>query len=840
MKNTVDEKAIYRMLGSLSLREKVALLSGKDYWSTQEIPGKGIESVVMTDGPHGVRIGNESSDREKNGTATAFPTGGAIASTWDKSLIYEVGVALGDEARAKQCDVLLGPCVNIVRTPLAGRNFETYSEDPFLAGAIGSAYVQGLQTRGVGASLKHFACNNQEFERTRGDSTLDERTLREIYLPAFEKIVEEANPWTIMCSYNRINGFHASQNHRLLTEILRDEWDYDGVVVSDWNANHEVYESVKAGLDLEMPGPHTYFGPFLEGAVKSWQLDEDYVDRAAARLIRLSERVRDYKAKNPEDTGSFSTPEHRELSKKVSEGSIVLLKNDRQALPIKENQVKKVAIVGPCAKVAGYGGGGSSIVNCAYTTTPWQGMKETYGDAVELHYEEGCTNKSKADSFGFSGLEVTSEGKVGFTERYYDNRTFSGEPVSVRQTDEVDFWQLFPQDDRIDPMDFSVRWSGMVRPKRTGTYTIKFSYQGLFRLLIDGDLIASDLEWHDEAPYPFYTIKKVEVELTAGRAYNFSLDMVNTLENERNAMIMKARYHMGDEEAEQEIAKAIELAKSCDRTIVFVGHPVGFEQEGVDRDDMKLPGYQNRLVEALSQVDDRLVVVLNTGAPVELPWVNQVSAILQSHFYGQEGGRGIASIISGGANPSGRLTTTYPLRLEDNPSHDYYPGGRLAVYGEGVYVGYRHYETRNVPVLFPFGHGLSYTTFDYSKVDVEAMDVENQVYELKLTVTNTGLSEGAEVVQLYVEPPKGAVDRPVKELKGFEKIHLKAGASGSVSMSLNKRSFAYYDMDEEEWTVTNGTYHIHLGSSLHDIRNTISLDIQVNENHQKFNKPDIE
>ncbi len=340
---SIIEIKIQEILQSLTLREKVALLSGQDFWSTFSFPEKNVNKVTVTDGPHGgVRIGNESSEREKDGTATAFPTGVAMASTWDQSLIYEVAEALAEETRANGCDVLLGPCVNIVRTPLAGRNFETYAEDPYLAGKIGVSYVKALQSRGVGASLKHFACNNQEYERTRGDSIVDERTLREIYLTAFEMIVKEANPWTIMCSYNRLNGYYTSENHHLLTEILREEWGgYDGVVVSDWNANHEIFRSLEAGLDLEMPGPYTYFGHFLEGAVKSYKIEEGLIDRAALRILRLAKRVELYNLQNPEDKGSFSDASHINLAYRLASESMVLLKNQDNLLPIQKKHTKK-------------------------------------------------------------------------------------------------------------------------------------------------------------------------------------------------------------------------------------------------------------------------------------------------------------------------------------------------------------------------------------------------------------------------------------------------------------------------------------------------------------------
>lgn len=810
------EKRIEEILKTLTLREKVALLSGEDFWSTFSFPEKDVNKVTVTDGPHGVRIGNESSSRSKDGTATAFPTGVAMASTWNQQLIYDVAIALAEETRANGCDILLGPCVNIVRTPLAGRNFETYAEDPYLAGKIGVSYVKGLQSRGVGASLKHFACNNQEFERTRGDSTVDERTLREIYLTAFEMIVKEANPWSIMCSYNRINGDYASENTHLLTEVLRDDWGYDGVVVSDWNANHEIYKSVQAGLDLEMPGPYTYFGHFLEGAVKSWKLDESYIDRAVRRIIRMGKRVEEYNVNNPEDEGKFSDSEHIDLAFQTAAESMILLKNNENVLPIDTTSVKKLAVVGPLSELASYGGGGSSIVNCEYTTTPMDGIRKYYGEDVEILYAKGCEDKVKADSFSSAGIHVNHEGNSGFREEYYANRAFKGEIIKERMTDEVDFWQLFPDDKRIDDMNYSVIWSGEMDVDRTGDYLFKFSYQGLFKLYIDDELIESDMDWHDKPPYAFYTIKKTTTQLSADKTHTIRLEFMNTLENERSAMIMKVMYQQTEEDIDRGIQEALEMVKQADRTIVFAGHAPGFEQEGIDRDDMMLPGEQNRLIQAVCKADPDAVVVINTGSPIEMPWIDEVKAVVQAHFYGQEGGHALGAVISGQVNPSGRLTTTYPLHYKDNPTYLYYPGERKCVYGEGIFVGYRYYDYRDMSVLFPFGHGLSYADFEYESMELTG-SLDDNTLQVKATVVNTSSITGKEVVQLYVENCRSEVLRPVRELKGFTKLELKPGEKQQVSIPLDKRAFSYYDIEEDQFVVEKGIYKLNLGQSSRNI-----------------------
>lgn len=819
----IIEDQIEAILKKLTLKEKVALLSGKDFWGTASFESKGVSSVVVTDGPHGVRIGNEFSDREKNRTATAFPTGVAMASSWDPDLIREVGIALAEETRANKCDVLLGPCVNIVRIPVAGRNFESYAEDPYLAGKIGIGYVEGLQSRGIGASLKHFACNNQEIERTRGSSNLDERTLREIYLTAFEMIVKEANPWTIMCSYNRINGEHASQNRHLLTDILKEEWGYDGVVVSDWNANHTIFESVKAGLDLEMPGPSLYYGKFLEEAVKTWQIDESVVDEAARRILRLGKRVDLYKRANPGDHGAFSNDEHKALARKLAESSSILLKNSNNLLPLKKEELKKVAVIGPVAAKASYNGGGSSIVKCEYSISPLEGLQKFYGDSVDIEYTQGCTDKIKPDTLESVGISFISDGKAGLLEEYYTNREFSGEPFSSEISPHLDFWSIFPPKG-VDPANYSVRWSGDMQVERSGNYRLQLNYQGLFNFYINDELVLLDHNWKDVPPYPFYTIQKKELYLEKGKTYSFRFEFRNTLEHERQAIVMNAEYLITEDEVNAEIEKAVNLAKGSDAALIFAGHAVGFECEAEDRKSIKLPGDQDRLIKAVCEANPNTVVVLNTGAPVEMPWVNEVPSIVQAHFFGQEGGHALAALLNGQVNPSGKLTTSYPLRNQDNPAYLTYPGTRDHNYGEGVFVGYRYYDFKEMDVLFPFGHGLSYTNFEYSGLTLTG-SLKKGDLTARFKVKNCGTVEGAEIAQLYVADTECSELRPPKELKGFKKVFLKAGEEQEVALTLDERSFAFYDNYRNDWIVEPGRFEILAGASSRDIRLKTSLEI---------------
>jgi beta-glucosidase len=823
--NNKFEAEIDALLTSLTLKEKVALLSGKDHWGTVSIPAKGVGRVIVTDGPHGVRIGNETSDREKTGTATAFPTGVAMASTWDPGLIREVAIALAEETRANQCDVLLGPCVNIVRVPVAGRNFETYAEDPFLAGKIGTAYVQGLQSRGIGASLKHYAVNNQEFERTRGSSNLDERTLREIYLPAFEMIVKEANPWTVMCSYNRINGQHASQNQHLLTEILKNEWGYDGVVVSDWNANHTIFESVAAGLDLEMPGPALYYGKYLEEAVKTWQLDEEVVNEAARRILRLVKRVEAYKAQNPQDRGAFSNREHRALAQKTAEAAIMLLKNTNDILPLPAGKSKKLAVIGPCAATASYTGGGSSFVHCAYNISPLEGLKDLYGDTVEILYAQGCSARVGPDAPAGAGMTLSHQGQPGIWEEFFSNRTFDGPAVCARLVPGIDYWTIFPPLSEIQPTELSVRWVADLQAEKSGQYEFHLFYQGDFQFFIDDELFMEQPHWQDVSPYPFYTEMKKGLQLQAGQVYKFRMEFSSTQNHERQAMIARAAYQVPETEIAAEIAAAVEAAHAADYALVFAGHAVGYEAEAEDRPGLALPGAQNRLIEAVCAANPKTVVVLNTGAPIEMPWVDQAAAIVQTHFFGQEGGHAVAAVLAGRVNPSGKLTSTYPRRYQDNPTYIYYPGNREHNYGEGVFVGYRYYDYKEMDVLFPFGHGLSYTQFEYTDLKLSGSLPEGNL-AASLTIRNSGALDGAEVVQLYVSDLACSIPRPHKELKGFEKVFLKAGQSQTIRLPLNQRAFCFYDNYRKKWVREPGDYEILVGASSRDIRLRATLTLE--------------
>ncbi|HOU13798.1 MAG TPA: glycoside hydrolase family 3 C-terminal domain-containing protein [Anaerolineae bacterium] len=805
--NSIEQR-VETLLNQLTLKEKVSLLSGEDDWHTVAIPRLGIPALVMTDGPHGVRA-NRTGGKRIHSAATSFPTGVSMAASWDPTLIERVAEALAEETRALGCDILLGPCVNIVRTPLAGRNFESYAEDPYLAGRIGVAWVNGLQRKGVGASLKHYACNNQEFERHRGSSVVDERTLREIYLAQFEMVVKEANPWTVMCSYNRINGVYASENDYLLNQILKGEWGFEGVVVSDWGANHTTVESVAGGLDLEMPGPALYYGRLLEAAVHTWQVNEDTIDEAARRMLRMI--VKSGKMDGPLPAGSLNTPEHQALARELAEASITLLKNDGGVLPLKGAQ--SIAVIGPNAAECRIGGGGSSYLEPPYRVSPLEGLKAKLGDAVVLNYEQGCDNfvelpAIKPDYLG-----------EGLLCEFFNNADLSGAPVASRIEPNVEDWRI-PLPPGVDGKVFSARWTGTLTVPSSGRYALQLRNASIARLYLDGNLVmeatpGTESGWLTSTAHTFVTLE-------AERAYALKVEYVKLPGVDSTALYLQGAFAP---DPDDRLERAVALARQSDVAIIFGGMPKGFESEGRDRPDMKLPGEQDALIAAVAAANPNTVVVLNVGSPVEMPWAADVAAIVLAYYMGQEGGHAVANVLTGAVNPSGKLPVTFPKRYEDNPTFINYPGSMEVLYGEGIFVGYRYYDKKDVEPLFPFGHGLSYTTFAYSDAQAPETVKAGEPVRVAVTLTNTGAVAGQEVVQVYVGDPVSSLVRPPKELKGFKKVHLEPGQSAVVEFTLDERALSFYDPYRGQWVAEPGAFTVAFGSSSRDIRAQASFTL---------------
>ncbi|MEL7976153.1 glycoside hydrolase family 3 C-terminal domain-containing protein [Isoptericola sp. F-RaC21] len=671
------------MLASLTLEEKASLLSGLDFWHTQQVERDGetvVPSVMVTDGPHGLRKQAESADHLGIGNsvpATCFPTAAALGSSWDADLLRRVGEALGRETRANDVAVLLGPGVNIKRSPLCGRNFEYFSEDPVVAGELAAALVDGIQSLGVGTSLKHFAANNQEADRMRVSADVDERTLREIYLPAFERVVTKAQPWTVMCSYNKVNGVYASQHDWLLTTVLRDEWGFEGLVVSDWGAVRDRVAAVAAGLDLEMPASGGRTDAEVVAAVRAGELDEGLVDAAARRVLGLVARS----LPALEAPGEFDVDAHHTLAREAAAAGTVLLRNEpvdgAPLLPL--GAPAEVAVVGELARTPRYQGAGSSQVNPTRLDDALTALRSAAG--ADVPFAPGYT---------------LAEG---------------------------------PDDDRSP---------------------------------------------------------------------------------------------------EALVAEAVEVARGAGTVLVFLGLPAAYESEGYDREHLDLPADQVALLRAVAAANPRVVVVLAGGSAISVSeWQDAAPALLTGWLGGQAGGSAVADVLTGAVTPSGKLTETLPLRLEDTPAFGNFPGELGHVrYGEGVLVGYRWYDARKVDVAYPFGHGLSYTTFAYddAAAEVSGTGADARV-RVSVRVTNTGAVAGAEVVQVYVGDPAAQVQRPERELKGFAKVHLDPGASQVVTLDLDARDLSYWHPVLRRWVVEGGEFRVAVGASSRDLRAELVVDV---------------
>lgn len=685
MEHVLDVK---KLVNELTLEEKASLCSGADFWHTEAIDRLNIPAAMVSDGPHGIRKQESLADHmgvAESIKAIGFPTASAMACSFDRDLLHKVGDALGEECVAEDLAVLLGPGINMKRSPICGRNFEYYSEDPVVAGELGAAFVNGVQEHGVGTSLKHFAANNQEWRRMSISAEIDERTLREIYLAAFETVVKKAQPWTIMCSYNRINGVYSCENDWLLNKVLRDEWGFEGLVMTDWGAMDERVPSLKAGLDLEMPDCHGETDKLIVKAVQNGELEESVLDTAVERILTMVDKY--LTARKGIDPASMVHPlpssvergydvaAHHALARTTAEQSAVLLKNE-DILPLQKD--KKIAFIGEFAKVPRIQGGGSSHIN----NTSIESALDAAGDSVS--YAQG--------------------------------------------------------------------------------------------------------------------------------------------------------FHIDEETTDETLLQeAITLAKESDVAVIFAGLPDSFESEGFDRTHLNMPANQNELIARISEVQPNVVVVLHSGSPIAMPWLDKVAGVLQMYLAGQASGGAAVNLLFGDATPCGKLAETFPLHLEDNPSYLNFPGNREKVcYQEGVFIGYRYYDKKKMDVLFPFGYGLSYTDFTYSNMKVTVngknatdVDVIKETDEIIVSadITNTGNCDGAEIVQLYIKNPVVYEIRPEKELRDFAKVFLKAGETKTVTFTLNARAFSYYETRIHDWYAESGDYEILLASSSRDIRlqDTVSI-----------------
>jgi beta-glucosidase len=717
-----------------------------------------------------------------------------------------MGEVLGDETLDKGARVLLAPTVNIHRHPVGGRSFECFSEDPVLSVAMAVAYVQGVQSRGVGCAIKHFVCNDQELERMSIDVEVDERPLREIYLAPFEAAVREAGVCMVMTAYNKLRGDSCSENRDLLVGVLKEEWGFEGVVVSDWFGTYST-TAIDAGLDLEMPGPASFLGSHLVDAVDQGIVCADAVRDAADRVVRLLRQLG-----SPPSVARRSPDQRTALARQAAAAGIVLLKNESSQLPLDPAIITRLAVVGPAATRLCPQGGGAAEVTPPYVRSPLQAITERAGSTV-VTYEPGCIIPGTALPLGPSGLR-TPDGNEGIAVEYFAGDELGADPVHRDVFTVSRLVWLGPPHQRLTQGHFTARATTVFTPDRTGTWDIGLIATDVARLSLDGSLLLDTTT----APLGegFFGLANQEVtaavELVEGVPCTLSIEF----RADNDLPIAAVSFGAGFRAPEDALVAAADAARAADVALVVVGTDSRWETEGKDRTTLRLPGDQDALVRAVAATNPRTIVVVNSGAPVEMPWADEVDGIVQVWYGGQEGGTAIADVLFGDVDASGRLPTTFPVRLEDTPAFSFYPGdGQTLHYGEGMFVGYRHYDTKDVSPRFCFGHGLSYTTFAYGDLTL-GRDGRDVVVEVD--VNNTGQRRGAEVVQVYLRRPGSRVERPDKELKAFEKVWLDPGETTRLRLQVTEQALRHWDESKSCWQTERGEAEILVGASSRDIR----------------------
>ena len=791
------EKRVNDLLARMTLEEKVEQLAGDGKgMTTLRNDRLGIPSFEMADGPHGVR----------EGKATCFPCSLALASTWDVDLVRRVAEAMGREFRGKGRYVALAPCINVIRDPRGGRSFETMGEDPHLIARLAVAYVNGIQSQKVIAVPKHYACNNQEDGRTGNDVQVNERALRETYLPAFKACVQQANAWGIMAAYNKVNGSYCAANRHLLRDILKDEWGFPGFVVSDWGACHATIESINGGLDLEMPGDH-HFGKPLLAAVKEGHVSEETIDDAARRVLRAKFWAGVFEEPVEPDESAVNTQQHQALALEAARGAIVLLKNRDALLPLDRAKLRSIAVIGPNASVPRPTGGGSSHVTPFYAVSPLEGIRSKAGEGIDVRFAQGCYlgQEGALSPIPATALAPPADAEQqGLLGECFNNPDLEGEPALTRIDPGVNFdWHGGSPADEVSPDRFSVRWTGALIPPRSGRYILGTTSDDGVRLYLDDRLVIDD--WRDHA----IETRQFQIALEGGRKYQLRLEFY---ENGGDAVAKLGWVAPGD--AAEHIAQAREVARQCDVAIVVAGTSARIECEGRDRLSLDLPGEQDLLIQAVAESNPNTVVVLVSGSAVLMHrWIEQVPAVVQSWFGGQEAGNAVAEVLFGEHNPAGKLPITFPSTADQLPPFD----NNYESAGEGR--GYRYCDRHKLEPLFPFGHGLSYTEFRYGdlRITPQRVSFAEQV-ALSIDVQNVGTVAGCEVVQLYVRDLQASVARPPAGLKGFERIHLTPGQRTTVRFSLPAQDLAFFDVESGAFIAEPGRFGVLVGSSSRDIR----------------------
>ncbi|WP_225799738.1 glycoside hydrolase family 3 protein [Streptomyces sp. NK15101] len=807
---TVRNAAVEAALGKLDLDAKARLLAGQDMWSLPALPEIGLKSLVMSDGPIGVRGVRWTADDP----SVALPSPTALAAAWDPALARRAGRLLAQEARRKGVHVLLAPTVNLHRTPLGGRHFEAYSEDPYLTGAIGTGYVQGVQDGGVGTTVKHFVANDAETDRFTVDNRIAPRPLRELYLAPFEAIVRNARPWGIMTAYNQVNGVTMTEHHQLVNEVLRGEWGFDGYNVSDWMAARSTTAGIAGGLDVAMPGPVTVYGPALAAAVRAGEVEESAVDTAVRNVLRLAARVGALEGAPPVVTEHPAAVDGDALAREIARRGFVLVRNENGALPLKSGTV---ALSGAAARDARVLGGGSAQVFPDHVVSPLDGLAAALPDG-SLTF---CVGADPSE-------ELAPAGSVspGFTLRARC-RDAAGNVIGEGSLPNGQVQWIgddLPAGATHEALA-SVEVLGTFTPRESGEHAFGTRGLGAFTLTVAGRTVFDGTQVMGPETDPFEAffgspVERGKVVLTAGETVEVSL--LHTLDKEFAAplpAVMFSFVHLGPRRDPDElIAEAVEAARAADTAVVVVATTERVESEGFDRKDLALPGRQDDLVRAVAAANPNTVVVVNAGSPVELPWREDVAAILLGWFPGQEGGAALADVLTGAEEPGGRLPTTWPVALADAPVTEVTPTDGELHYAEGVFIGYRAWDRAGTVPAYPFGHGLGYTTWSYDSL-AATPDTAT------VRITNTGDRPGRETVQIYLAPVSDPVERPARWLAGFASVEAGAGETVEAEIALPRRAFEIWDEDKNDWTLVTGTYEVVAARSLTDGRLTATLEI---------------
>ena len=764
-------------ISDMTLLEKISLLSGSDFWRTREIPERGVPALKLSDGPNGVR-----GDLARSVPATAFPVGVCLGASWNPDLLAEIGRAIAVEAKEKGVHVVLGPTVNLQRTPIGGRNFECYSEDPYLTGVLGTVFVKSLQGEGIGACPKHFVANDCEFERHTINSVLDEKTLYGVYLLPFEMIVKQARPWTIMSAYNRINGIYASSHTELVVNTLKKTWGFDGVVISDWGAALETIPNALGGLDLEMPGPSKVWGKKLQAAVLNGEVCETVIDEKVERLFRLIERTTAQRTYSHGPEQGLDAPWKRELVRRAAADGMVLLKNEQRLLPLDPDFAGRIAVIGPNAARGQIMGGGSSSLNSHPAVHPLDGLRAAFPLAT-FEYAKGCRNNKYTPVIGPENVSCDSGKRPGFERRVYPNSLFEGEPLEVDYLP-TSLLKLLDAFGSASSEPGGIVLEGDYKPDVAGLHTIGFMSAGKAKLMIDGRVIIDNwTNW--KRGHSFYTFGsdevRAEVHLDPGRKYRLRVEYERPIA----ALIAGVQFGIEPPLSKNSIADAAELAARSDVTILVLGSNADWETEGTDRALHGLPGEQDDLAEAVLNACPNTVVVMNIGSATEMPWYLKANSVLVTWFAGQEMGNALGDVLTGKSDPGGRLPFAWPMKLTNHPAMACYPGenGKM-LYSEGIHIGYRGFRAHAIEPLAPFGFGLSYGDARITSAHL-LTSKPNELLQVEVVTSNTSDRPSTIIVQAYAEVGAELGQEPLFALVSFEKLVLNIGETRSANLAID-------------------------------------------------------